>query len=125
MRLVLALCCLLLVSACAGSSKEYVERMNRWIGASEKELVSTWGVPDKSYQVDSKTLMLAYVDRKNVSYPGTFSTCVGGWGGRFGYNNCIGGVPPTNETYVCETTFMLVSGRVTKWGTKGGGCRSY
>ena len=124
MRKIISVLGLLLLAACA-SSADYEARLNRWIGASERDLITTWGVPDKQYQVDINIKMLAYVDRQNVSYPGTFSTCLGGGGGRFGYSNCIGGTPPSSESYTCETTFMLVGGRVSKWGHKGNSCRTY
>lgn len=113
----------LLLGACA-SSPDYKTRMSRWIGVTEKELVTSWGIPDKQYDVDRKTRMLAYYDHRSVNYGSGFSTCIGGVSGRFGYGNCIGGLPPQTETYYCETTFMLVAGRVTKWGNKGNGCRT-
>lgn len=123
MRILFAALFALLLSACT-SSAEYAAMMDGWLGKSEKELVTAWGVPDKQYDVDKETRMLAYVESRNVSYPGTFSTCLGGAGRHVGYNNCIGSVPPSSESYYCETTFMLVQGRVTKWGTKGNGCRA-
>ena len=124
MRNIIAMLALLLVTACA-SDGHYEAQMNRWIGASERDLVTTWGVPDKTYQVDRDSKMLAYISNRNVNYPGTLSTCIGGFDRRFGYNNCIGGIPPSNEFYSCETTFMVVGGRVTRWGHKGSSCEAY
>lgn len=117
----LAILAVLLLSACASGSDRNA-RLDRWIGASEKELVSTLGIPDKTYQLDRGTRLLSYVDIHNRDYGSSFNTCLGGYGGRFGYNNCIGAYPPARETTACETTFMLVQGRVSKWGLKGSGC---
>lgn len=125
MRIVLALLCCLFLANCAGD-EHYKEKMDRWVGVSEKQLVTSIGIPDKEYTVDRNTRMLAYRDRRDVEYPGTFSTCLGGgYGGRFGYNNCVGAYPGRVETYDCETTFMIVKGRVARWGTRGSGCRAY
>lgn len=116
-----ALLAILLLSACASGSDRNA-RLDRWIGASEKELVSSLGIPDKTYQLDRSTRMLSYVEIRNREYGSSFNTCLGGYGGRFGYSNCIGAYPPARETTACETTFMLVQGRVSKWGLKGSGC---
>ena len=123
MRHFIAIAALLLLCSCE-TPGEYSAKMSRWVGASERDLVTAWGVPDKQYQVDARTKTLAYVDTRNVNYPGTFNTCVGGFGGRFSYNNCVGGMPPSSEYYTCETTFMIVNGLVTKWGNKGNGCHT-
>lgn len=117
----LILIAVLLLSSCA-STADRNARLDRWIGASEKELVSALGIPDKTYQLDRGTRMLSYVEIRNREYGSSFNTCLGGYGGRFGYNNCIGAYPPARETTACETTFMLVQGRVSKWGLKGSGC---
>lgn len=123
MKSLIALAFIVFLSACT-SSAEYAAMMDGWIGKTERELVTAWGVPDKIYDVDKDTRMLAYVESRQVSYPGTFSTCLGGRGGHFGYHNCVGSVPPGSESYYCETTFLLAQGRVSKWGTKGNGCRA-
>ncbi|HYD18306.1 MAG TPA: hypothetical protein VEF76_07500 [Patescibacteria group bacterium] len=117
----LALLAVILLTACT-SPAERAAKLDRWVGTSERELVTSWGVPDKTYDLDRRTRMLSYVDVRNYNYGTSFGTCMGGWSGRVGYNNCVGGMPPTRETHYCETTFMVVNGRVTKWGLKGSGC---
>jgi hypothetical protein len=117
----LAILAVLLLSACA-SDGDRNARLDRWIGASEKELVSTLGIPDKTYQLAPDARMLSYVEIRNREYGSSFNTCIGGYGGRFGYNNCVGAFPPARETTACETTFMITRGRVSKWGLKGSGC---
>jgi hypothetical protein len=107
------------------NEKNYEARLDQWIGKSEKELVSNWGIPDKQYQLDANTRMLSYVNRNTVYYPGTVSTCFGVGGHHTMFNNCAGtGMPPTTQTYACETIFTLQQGRVARWGHKGNNCRA-
>lgn len=122
MRNIIACFAILMLAACA-SGPPYGEKLAGWKGASEKEVVTTWGVPDKTYAPDRNTKMLAYVTRRNVSYPGSFSTCFATRGGVGYAGNCFGGYPTTTETWYCETTFVLTNGRVTNTGYKGNGCR--
>jgi hypothetical protein len=119
--LVLGLLCVALAGGCT-STKDYEARLENWVGKSERELVMSWGIPDKQYQLDPRTRLLSYVNRDTVYYPGSFSTCVGGFHNHFGLSNC-GGFPPTAQTLHCETLFTLVNGRVTKWGHRGNNCR--
>jgi hypothetical protein len=122
MRNFIACLTLLLLAACA-SGPTYKEKIAGWKGASEKEVVTTWGVPDKTYELDRHTKMLAYVSRRNVNYSGSFNTCFYSRGG-IGYGgNCFGGYPPSTETFSCETTFIITNGRVTNTGYKGNACR--
>ncbi|MCC7038093.1 MAG: hypothetical protein IT560_12420, partial [Alphaproteobacteria bacterium] len=64
----------LLLAACV-SPAERNARLDRWIGAPEKELVSSWGIPDKTYQLDRSTRMLSYVEIRNREYGSSFNTC--------------------------------------------------
>lgn len=119
-KLLIAFAFLMLTVACA-TTENYDAQLNKWLGKSEKELVMGWGVPDKQYQLDANTKMLSYVRSDIVSYPGTLSGCVGGLGSPIGYAGCTG-IPPTLESYYCETTFILVRHRVARWGHKGNNC---
>lgn len=122
MRNILAMFAVLLLVACA-AGPTYKEKTAGWQGATEKELVTAWGVPDKTYQVDNRTRMLAYVKRRHVSYPNSgFHTCFGSRAGVGYVGNCFGGYPETHETRDCETTFMVTNGKVTNVGYKGNAC---
>lgn len=122
---ILTLLAVLLLCACA-SQKKYEAMLDTWIGKSERELVETWGIPDKQYQLDAGTRMLAYVKRRTATYPGSsVSSCYGNIAGRAVASTCIGGLPPETRTFHCETTFSLVDGRVARWGTSGNDCAAW
>ncbi len=108
------------LASCA-TTANYDAQLNYWLGKSEKKLVMGWGVPDKQFRLDANTVMLSYVKSNIVSYPGTFSSCVGTYGGPAGFAGCSG-IPPSVASYYCETTFIIVKGRVTRWGHKGNDC---
>ncbi|MEZ0261201.1 MAG: hypothetical protein ACAH80_09335 [Alphaproteobacteria bacterium] len=121
MRNIIAVFTVLLLASCA-TGPSYKEKTAGWKGATEKELVTAWGVPDKTYQLDNRTKMLAYVKRRKVFYPGSgFNTCFGSRAGVGYVGNCFGGYPE-RETRDCETTFMITNGRVTNTGFKGNAC---
>ena len=112
------------LTACT-TTENYDKALDQWVGKSEKELVMNWGVPDKTYQLDPGTKMLAYVAHQTVYYPGSFSTCFGTVGRNVIFNNCAGsGFPPSEQTYHCETIFTIQGGHVTRWGHKGNNCRA-
>lgn len=107
------------------TEKNYEAGLDQWIGKSEKELVTTWGIPDKQYQLDANTRMLSFVSHNTVYYPGTVSTCFGVAGRNTLFNNCAGGgFPPSRQSYSCETIFTLHNGHVARWGHKGNNCRA-
>lgn len=108
------------LSSCA-TSANYNKQLNYWIGKSERQLIMGWGVPDKQFQLNAHTLILSYINRRTVSYPGTFSSCVGHYGEPVDFGTC-GGIPPSVVSYSCETMFIIVKGRVTRWGHKGNDC---
>ncbi len=108
------------LSACA-TTQNYEAALNQWIGKSEKDLITGWGLPDKQYQLDKNTRLVSYVSRSAEVYPGGISTCAGTVGDPF-FGGCAA-YPPVLENYSCETIFTLVNGRITRWGHKGNNCR--
>ena len=56
----LALCAVVLLSACA-SSKYYEESLNTWIGADEQRLVNAWGAPVASYPMEKNEKIISYL----------------------------------------------------------------
>ncbi|MCL5776783.1 hypothetical protein M1105_07260 [Limibaculum sp. FT325] len=112
-RLLIAI---LLVAGCA-TAKGYEAMLEGWLGASERELVAGWGVPDSIYEADG-VRFLQYSDTEVYGSvdPGYFSV----WGG--GVYTGVG----ASRIYTrrCETTFTLEDGRVTAWRYDGGGCRA-
>lgn len=118
MRHTLPLLSLLALSACAvGPSLD--ERLATYVGRSELELVSTLGVPTRSYETGGQKF-LQYEDNRTVAVPGGF---VGGpWGGPWG-RGYYGGFSTTAYAPVqCDVTFALREGRVASYVYRGQGC---
>jgi hypothetical protein len=113
-----------IVSCTPRTENRYEAHLENWVGKSERELVTVWGIPDKQYQMDAHTRMLAYVSRNTYfQEPAGFSTCLGGYRSHFGISNCYGGYPSV-RTSSCETIFTIRKGRVVKWGHRGNDCRA-
>lgn len=75
------------LSACA-SVERYEQSLDTWLGKSEKELVSTWGVPDKTYQIDTSTKMIAYIAQRTITHPGTPPRCDTRFSGDRAFTDC-------------------------------------
>lgn len=96
----------LLLAGCAGSpasnlinnqrNETLYDRMSSWVGASEKELISSWGPPNNSYTLSDGSKMISY---ETI------------WGVYVG------------DRFQCVQKFMLEENIVTKWGASN--CRMY
>lgn len=92
LTLVLSACTISPTGTLPGSSQRYEthsDRMNSWVGASEKDLFAHWGKPDEVQQISS--------DSRAVYYR---------WYNRLTERNCI-------------SKFIIDQGKVSKWGHKG------
>lgn len=116
-----AIIALFLVTACETATTEnYDALLGSWVGQPERELLMSWGIPDRQYNIDANTKLIAYKSHHQVYYPGTYPQCYGGGRGRF--RDCSAGVPPVVQYLSCETTFTSVSGRITRWQHAGNDC---
>lgn len=124
--------CLLMLGCTSTSSVEYDNALQSWVGQTERSLVLKWGIPDRDYQLDKSTRLIAYKKNRQVYYPGTYSTCGNrrGRGGSMGVGvhfdpmwDCMGASPPYAENLSCETTFTIIKGTITAWQRKGNDCR--
>ena len=95
MKKVIFLATLALIG-CATESK-YRTKLNSWLQRSKEDLVTSWGVPDKTYKLDKKTELLAYTHSTKVN----------------------------KVKYWCTTTFTLKKDIVDSWIVEGNDCRSY
>jgi hypothetical protein len=121
LRFIWGIIAVLSLSACA-SAEKYRATLDSWIGRSEREMLMTFGIPDRTYQVDAKTKMVSYIARDTAYYPGSFSTCFGA-AGPYSAFGCGHPFPSRIETYYCETIFTLEDNRISRWGHKGNNCR--
>ena len=117
MRRSLLLLPLLALSACAvGPGID--ERLSTYIGRSELDLVSTLGVPTRSYETGGQKF-LQYEENRTVALPGGFA---GGPWGPYGRGFYGGFSTTTYAPLQCDVTFALQGGRVSAYTFRGQGC---
>ncbi|MGE5538570.1 MAG: hypothetical protein ACM30I_08115 [Gemmatimonas sp.] len=110
-----------LVTAGCATEAHYRESLSRWMGASESQLVSEWGVPERSYQVgDAK--FLAFVDKHLQSVGGSSGWCSTG---KKGQPYCMPPTAPHLQEFRCETTFQIRNSVVVQWRYEGNNCVAY
>ena len=122
MRRALPLIPFLALAACA-TGPNINERLTTYVGRSELELVSTLGVPTRSYETGGQKF-LQYEEQRTVALP------TGGFGGGpfygrgfYGGGLYAGGFGGTAYAPVqCDVTFALQGGRVAGYTFRGQGC---
>jgi hypothetical protein len=126
MRLIRNLCVsslLLLAGACATTGK-YEAALNSWLGATETDLVSSWGPPIGVYSSPDGARILSYRSSGNMYLPGTPATYQTNVIGNTAYTSQIGGSPGMNIALQCATSFTVIQGRIASWRYEGNNCRS-
>jgi hypothetical protein len=118
----LALCLVTALSACAVSREQSINKMNGYLGKTEKDVIAGWGVPDKTYKMDDGTEVIAYREERERYDPPTSTVCMGSYPGAFGYTLCGGGGRSRSVKLTCEYTFYLQRGVVVKWDQHGNNC---
>ncbi|WP_202970064.1 hypothetical protein [Pararhizobium polonicum] len=113
MKKLLAMAICLSLTGCAGSpignalgNQRYQttwDIMNTWVGSSEDDLVTSWGLPDSSYTLSdgSKILSYEHVWKKSSIHAQEF-----GYRSAGDYRNCV-------------QKFLIENGTVTKWDASG------
>ena len=115
------------LQGCATTAK-YESLLGTWVGSSESSLLSSWGIPDNTYESNGAKY-LKYLRTSSLYVPPTTpvlnTNCTNG---DYGSTNCTttssGGNQGYNINYSCETTFTLVNGVVTAWKYWGNSCKS-
>ncbi len=95
----------------------------QFVGASEADLVRTFGVPSRTIDADGHHF-LAYVEQHDDVLPG-YAYGYNAYGYGYGYGPFFG--PPVfgaSQVVVrsCETTFELNGGKVTTFTLRGNAC---
>ena len=115
----------LFLAACQTATvANYDAQLDTWIGRPVDVLVSSWGVPDKQYDADRNTRLVAYIRNSQVIYPSSCSMSFGVIGSGYGVNKCVGGYAPQGQSLRCETTFTVVKGKITDVRHRGNDCRA-
>ncbi|WP_153307520.1 lipoprotein [Desulfospira joergensenii] len=110
----------LVVSSCA-TTAGYKKIVESWIGASELDLIRSWGPPQQTYETGG-VKFLVYNSSRNVYLPGrapTYSTKVIG---NTAYTTSSGGRPARNLNYNCQTTFEVIDDKIVSWKFRGNDC---
>lgn len=89
---------IVLLSGCA-TTGGYERKLSSFNGATEPELIRTWGAPHRAYESDGRKF-LTYQSSRVAAYRGMAAS------------------------YSCQTTFELENGRVVSSNFDGSDCRS-
>ena len=134
MKKILFLLLCLGLFGCASTAK-YEAKLNNWIGASENSLVASWGVPDKTYNLDNGKKAIEYAHKETVQTGGYIYTMpqTTYQSGMIG-NKPYSGTSTTSVTETmpvqkyklsCKTSFIINnSGKVESWHHEGNNCVS-
>lgn len=120
--LIISISGLLILSGCA-TTKGYEQRLNSWMGASEANLIRSWGVPKNVFNSGGRRYFV-YNSSRNIYIPGTSPTYTTTIYGNTAYTTSSGGSSPTNINMQCETTFEIQNGRVSSWRYRGNDCKA-
>ena len=127
---------LLCVGLCGcASTAKYEAKLNNWIGASENSLVASWGVPNKTYNLDNGKKAVEYAHKNTVQTGGyTYTTPQTTYqSGMIGDKTYSGTsttyvtetMPVKNYKLFCKTSFIINnSGTVESWHHEGNDCVS-
>ena len=141
-RAILLLVAAGVIAGCA-TTANYEKILNTWVGDHADNLVSSWGPPQRSFNLSDGSTILEYTASRNIQTGGytytspqttyhSGSTSAYGSGG-----SAYGTYSGTSTTYVqkqtptyninlwCKTIFTANSnGIITKWSWKGNNCRA-
>jgi len=135
------LCCILLIAGCA-TTAGYNQVLNTWLGSPERNLISSWGIPDSVYEISATKKIISYFRSNTVYTPGvapSYRTTVNYQSATvypynaqpqttyFGSNATTtpyGGRPATVTNYSCRTDFTIRNNTIINWRWEGNSCRA-
>lgn len=120
-KLIIIFCGIFLVG-CA-TTANYEKILSSWVGATELDLIRTWGAPDNQFE-SGGIKFLTYQKSGNVYVPGTSPTFSTTMIGNTAYTSAYGGSPAYNIQLNCKTTFEVKNERIISWRWEGNGCKS-
>jgi hypothetical protein len=98
MKKMLALSCLLILTGCAGARIK--RNLDAWMGHTDQELISTWGIPSGMQRLSDRRVILEYRQAgSNVAYAQPL-----------GY-----GYVAVNRQHGSRTIFTIDDGRIVYW----------
>jgi hypothetical protein len=107
---------------CATTAK-YEAKLQSWVGAPEMRLVRSWGPPQGVYE-SGGIRFLTWSNSRNVFIPGSSGTTTTQFVGNTAYTRTSGAYASQNIGMVCNTTFEVEGGVITRWRWEGNDCKS-
>lgn len=116
---------LLLIVALTGCATTggYERKLASFNGATELDLVRSWGAPQRIYEADGRKF-LTYSSSRIISAPGMAPNYTMSMIGSTAYINRVGGYGGMTASRSCQTTFELENGRVVSYQYDGNDCRA-
>ena len=105
------------------TTANYEKIIDSWLGASEIDLIRSWGPPQRSYEAGG-TKFIAYIDSRNVQIDGIAPSYQTSIIGNTAYTEPVGGTSSLNLSFSCETTFEISNGRIVGWRYQGNNCKA-
>ncbi|MDC3409927.1 hypothetical protein OAY88_01180 [Alphaproteobacteria bacterium] len=121
MKLLFTILLTLFLTGCFTTQKEFEDKLSSWIGYTEEDLVASWGIPQRVYELKGKRY-LTWVNTGQMTLPGTQPTYQTSIIGGYATTTAIGGTAPMNIMLNCERTFVIENGRIQTWSWKGNNC---
>ncbi len=122
-RKILTILIVVLLCACASKAK-YQAALNTWLGSTENQLISQWGVPQQVYE-SGKSKYLVYSRSRTVYIPGSRGTQQTTFVGATAYTHTYGARDPVLYDADCVTTFEIINGKIYSYSFRGNDCMSY
>lgn len=111
-----------LLAGCATEGK-YGQILDTWMGSTESQLISKWGIPSSVYE-SGGVKYLTYSNSSSGYVPGTAPSYQSTVIGNTVYTNRIGGTPGFVVNSWCDTTFTTRDGVIVHWSWKGNACKA-
>lgn len=109
-KLAVAIAVTIVLAGCATANRENFENyVNKFIGWSENELISSWGIPTQVYE-SGNTKYIKY----GAETTGQVGTMTNFYGSPIYMSR--------NTSSHCEVTFSLANDSVTSWRMYGNAC---
>lgn len=121
MRLICLFCLVLGLSGCA-TGPSLQSRLAVYIGASEADLVHSFGVPDRQIEVKGVKYLAYQVRYQAQTAPAMLPPPYWGpgyWGPGWAWSAPM---PQNVQIWACEATFVLVDDKVQTFSLRGNDC---
>jgi hypothetical protein len=123
-----------LLASCE-TTTAYNNKLNKWVGKSESDLIAAWGEPDSVFKLGQSQQIITYVKNSEVIIPAEETLYNPDFNSTdtlyapFSYQEDFALPISTSDGYVvdniCQTSFHIKDGIVQSWQWKGNDCVAY